>query len=251
MKTMFCHANLVDTWAATHPPPPTSPPGRYDYSRQHDAQAVLGLTVDTPQNSWSAGKRLDNFARRWSGKRLDYILYNSSTLPYSRNAGSTLSVRNTAIVLTERVPGYDFSYSDHFGLEATFAVVPPNKSSPPDPQPIDSAQNMLPSEDLLTAIGALSHWMNTSNRRTRRHIAYLIISFLFLFLAILGPSRIDPASTRWKWNASLAAVVAAISTIGGATGVCAGIIYGIRERSRLTNLIEEMECARRAMTAPP
>ena len=249
MKIMFRHADVVDTWTITHPPPPTSPPGMYDSSGQTNAQAVLGLTVDTPQNSWSAGKRLDSFARRWSGKRLDYILYNSSTLPRSGNAGGTLSVRNTAIVLTERVPGHDFSYSDHFGLEATFAIVPLDGPSLPDPQPMDSVVNMLSSEDILTAIGALSHWMNTSKYRTRRHTVYLIIGFFFLFLAILGPAWIDPASTRWKWNASLAAVVAAISTFGGTTGVCAGIIYGIRERSRLTNLIEEMECARSAM--PP
>jgi sphingomyelin phosphodiesterase 2 len=156
-------------------------------------------------------------------------------------------VRNTAIVLTERVPGHDFSYSDHFGLEATFAIVRLDESSLTPP--MDSARNMLPPEDLLTAVGALSHWMNTSNYRTRRHTAYLIISLFFLFLAILGPAWIDPASTRWKWNTSLAAVVAAISTFGGMTGVCVGIIYGIRERSRLTNLIEEMECARTARTA--
>jgi hypothetical protein len=39
--------------------------------------------------------------------------------------------------------------------------------------------------------------------------------------------------------------VAAISTFGGMMAVCAGILYGIRERSRLVTFIEEMECERR------
>lgn len=241
---MFSHANIVDTWTSTHPPPPTSPPRTSSPSGQQTAQEALGLTVDMPQNSWSTGKKLDSFARRWSGKRLDYILYNSSLTPHSRNAGSVLAVRSTAVVLTERVPGFDFSYSDHFGLEATFAVIPLNGTPPSDSQRTDSGPNTLLPEDLLMAIEALSYSIHASKSRTRRHIFCLIIS-IFLLLATLGLAWVDSASTRWKWNAFIAAVVAAISTFGGMMAVCAGILYGIRERSRLVTFIEEMECERR------
>ena len=252
MKVMLSHGNLVDTWAASHPPPPASPPNKLDSSgrqtaAEREAQETLGLTVDTPSNSWSAGKKLDDYARRWLGKRLDYILYHSHLQSHSQNTrGCVLSVQNTAVVLAERVPGHDFSYSDHFGLEATFSVVSILKAPLSDwPKGMGPVLSLLPPEDLLTAVDALFQSLLDSYSRTRRHKAYLLFGFFAPVLAVLIPTRVSPGSIPWEWNSILIAVITAMAAIGGTMSLYFGIIYGIRERSRLTNIIEEMECARR------
>lgn len=249
---MFQHANLTDTWAVTHPIPTTDPsrPHQSSYVQtptRQDAQTAMdafGLTVDTPLNTWSAGKNLDNFARRWLGKRLDYILYHTPSLSQSHRSNSgfshQLSIQNTAIVLTERIPGHEFSYSDHFGFEATFSIVPSGPSTEPG-----SISGGLSSEDVLTAIGALSHSLHSSNSRTRRHMIYFAACTFLLLLTLLGSSWINADSNGWKWNAFLSAFVAALASWGGTMAVCVGIIYGIRERGRLNNLIDEMECIHR------
>ena len=239
---MLQHGNLTDAWAITHPTPQTNPTRQTGVVR--NAQAAMqsfGLTVDTPLNTWSAGKNLDNFAKRWLGKRLDYVLYHSPSLshPSSTGAGATseskLCIQSTAIILTERVPGHEFSYSDHFGLEATFSITTEDHAT-------GAVAPRLSSEDILTAIGALSHSLHASHSRTYWHTVYLATSILLLLLAIIGSAWFNTG----KWNAFLAACVAAIATFGGTMAICVGILYGIRERGRLTNFIEEMECILRA-----
>ncbi|KIM31794.1 hypothetical protein M408DRAFT_21007 [Serendipita vermifera MAFF 305830] len=244
MRIMFQHGDLIDTWASTHPAPPADPPRHTTTDKSAQAAVDLfGLTVDTPSNTWSAGKKLDNFALRWLGKRLDYILYNSAPLSgspgFESTSGTRLSIQSTVVVLTGTVPGQDFSYSDHFGLEATFAIVSSDSSA--ESRPIT---RRLSSEDIYTAREALFCAFYSSRSRTRRHVLYLLASIIGLLLAVLGPSWISIESSVWKWGAFIAAPIAAISAWGGTMALCVGIIYGIRERGRLTNFIEELECAR-------
>lgn len=86
-----------------------------------------GVTADSPLNTYSAGKPLDGTAQKWQGKRLDYIFFRD---PHS-TAEHTLVCTQSEVVLTGRVPGRSFSYSDHFGLEATVEIRPSSSRSPP------------------------------------------------------------------------------------------------------------------------
>jgi sphingomyelin phosphodiesterase 2 len=127
----------------------------------------LGMTCDSPLNSYSAGKKLQDVAKKWKGKRLDYIFYRGPEVARRRplkwtfkpetameGTGTTvndggpsadhleegqpimssldsapvLTCTSSKIVLTERVPGHNFSYSDHFGLESTFQILPPKRA---------------------------------------------------------------------------------------------------------------------------
>lgn len=75
------------------------------------------LTCDTPQNTWTKGKHLDENALHFGGKRLDYVLYRGpATSP------CMLSCVAHKVVLDELVPGMNVSYTDHYGVEASFAV---------------------------------------------------------------------------------------------------------------------------------
>jgi hypothetical protein len=116
------HAQLADAWVATRPAAPAGDAGSFD---AREAIARFGVTADSPLNTYSAGKWLDEHAREFLGKRLDYVLFRAPA-PSAAQGGARPALRATEcrVVLTEHVPGAAFSHSDHFGLAATFAIAP-------------------------------------------------------------------------------------------------------------------------------
>lgn len=235
MKILFKYANLSDAWADTHPPPPAHPIGRNTAANAQEAMETFGLTVDTPLNTWSHGKPLDAFARRWLGKRLDYILYRSP-----RPKQSSLTVQSTQIVMTENVPGYDFSYSDHFGLEATFAIHRADEASHMGPLGVEDAisNNKLSDEDLLTAIGALAFESHEAKTRANRHLAYFGGCVGLLLLILIGSAWIKVDS---RWVGPVATFLGAVVTWWGTTSLYVGLVYGRWEKGILDNLMEEVD----------
>ncbi|KAG5219948.1 phospholipase type enzyme [Salix suchowensis] len=123
------YAGLSDAWSVTHPNTfSNTPPNRNSSTSPPDpaveAITKYGVTADSPLCTYSAGKPLDGHALQFCGKRLDYILFRhphpqSINRTEKRNA---IVCTHCKVVLTECVPEYDFSYSDHFGLEATFTI---------------------------------------------------------------------------------------------------------------------------------
>ncbi|QRV80431.1 endonuclease/exonuclease/phosphatase family protein [Ceratobasidium sp. AG-Ba] len=118
------HAKVQDAWWATHnlssPAVPMYPlPLPVPPAKQESATSALtaihehGVTADSPLNSWSAGKPLDNVARRHLGKRLDYVLYRGPDAQVEWE----LIAKEAKVVMTERMPDLGVSLSDHFGVE--------------------------------------------------------------------------------------------------------------------------------------
>lgn len=103
MSLLYGLAGLQDSFAAVTQRDPESP----------DA----GITCDSPRNTWTAHKTLDERAVRHNGKRLDYILFRGPA-----QVTSQLQCTEHQVVLTEPILAYGVSYSDHFGVEATFAT---------------------------------------------------------------------------------------------------------------------------------
>lgn len=162
---------------------------------------VHGMTVDNLLNSYSAGKPLVDEAKKWKGKRLDYIFYRGPDVarrrplmwtfkgkgnrggkapyhdhdtPGSHHVGSNandhvrhleegppiaesmesapiLTCQSCRVVLTDLVPGKPYSYSDHFGLLATFAVLPPDAVNDPLTNPEAPQHRPLPTDYNNTA----------------------------------------------------------------------------------------------------
>lgn len=258
MQLMIGHANLTDAWAATHPQPPFSPPRRNEIGAAARAIDLWGMTADSPLNSWSRGKPLSGIARKWLGKRLDYILFRSP----NPHGGPQLDVQETKVVFTEMVPGHDFSYSDHFGLEAVFAIkrieqsgsspsaihnppainsvisgLPPDKSTSVIEERMVTGATEMSGEALLTAVGALTHEYRLSQARTKTQLAYFYMAVIILVLVFTG----SPYITCKSWVAPISAILAALATWAGTTFLYIGFIFGNWERSALTNIIEEME----------
>src|SRR6266567_4703435 len=73
MTVILEHADLQDSWTLTHPNVDASL-----ISTPLEAVHQLGITADSPLNTYSAGKA---YAQGSWGKRLDYVLYRQPNRP--------------------------------------------------------------------------------------------------------------------------------------------------------------------------
>lgn len=258
MTVIRDHASLSDAWEVTHPPSPTSVTS---ISMPSSSQAIetLGVTADSPLNSYSAGKHLDAQAIAWQGKRLDYILFRDPAPPRSPVAQLPSLVATSArVLLTEPVPGSPFSYSDHFGVSATLQIKYPDHAR--DPTTSSMAQNQpmatipalsapapvqksarLAAADASAVLGALTTCYRYSRTRAKRHLSLFGLSVgTLIFLA---------ATASWFPIGATPFVIlgSAVATWLGTTMLYVGFVYGRWEVNALMNVIEELELYRKSV----
>ncbi|KAI1793185.1 DNase I-like protein [Ganoderma leucocontextum] len=259
------HAGLADAWVVTHPdtPEPTlsNPPSPQDAIRLH------GVTADSPLNSYSAGKTLEPLARKFQGKRLDYVFYRQPSSLHATARTPILRAIDTQVVMTERVPGYPFSYSDHFGLEAMFEIEAPKGSDVTDPTSIDipapanprqtpsfsisSQANPQPAlsardisgDSITQALVSLTARYRFAQSQGRQHL-FIFLVCLFTLIAIIATSAWFP----FYVNPVLYLITVLIAWLG-TTMLYVGFVYGNWEVNALTNIIEELELYRVALQA--
>lgn len=237
MKIMRLHTGLVDVWETLNPSTPTSPIGPNSRANATAAIERLGLTVDSPMNTWSQGKPLDAYARRWLGKRLDYILF------WSPPSSTRLKAEDVKVVMTDLTPGHTFSLSDHFGLEATFGIATEDPGQTSVTGQLDanrrlSTHSRLSEDDLLTVLGALSYEHREANRRSRRLIVYFGASVGILLFVLIGSGFIRSEN---RWLAPVAAVLGAVAAWAGTTSLYVGFVWGKWETGILENLMNDVE----------
>ena len=113
------HSGLRDAWTDTHPDVPmTFAPNATILEVLH----TFGVTTDSPTNTYSTGKSLDDYARQFMGKRLDCVLYRPPVHSLRSSKTPILEPTQAGVVFAGRVPGKSYSFSDHSGIEATFAI---------------------------------------------------------------------------------------------------------------------------------
>ena len=250
------HAGLTDAWVTTHPdvpdPSPTNPPS------PHDAIRVHGVTADSPLNSYSAGKRLEPLARKYQGKRLDYVFYRQPASTPASGRTPVLRPVDTRVVMTERVPGYPYSFSDHFGLEATFVIEAPQGEDPDIPAPatmrrestfvVVSQANPEPATDqdvspesITQALVSLTARYRFAHSQGRLQLMIFLTS-LFVLVGIVVASAWFPF-----WLNPVFAVVTIVLAWLATTMLYIGFVYGNWEVNALTNIIEELELYRAAL----
>jgi sphingomyelin phosphodiesterase 2 len=152
--------------------------------------------------------------------------------------------------MTSKVPGYNFSFSDHFGVEATLEIEAPNEEehhsdwrtpSPPGPSsPVPPSE--LSSASTATVIQALTACYRFSRQRARRELAIFGLCLLLLFAIMVGTawlphSWIDPVFFL------LTIFIAWLAT----TMLYEGLLYGNWECNALMNVIEELEVYRKGL----
>ena len=238
------HACLTDAWSQSH----GSLPSPQTTLSPQQALTNYGVTADSPLNSYSAGKPLDIVTRGQQGKRLDYILFRH---PFKQQSDMeprpTLTATQSNVVLTNKVPGYDFSFSDHFGVEATLRISNmnvsdasqdvetrvPNSVAPPLSE---SPESCLSNVALNTMLQALMARYRTS--RSESHFQ------LILFVVCVGILIVVIGFSAWlprAWINPIFLLFTVFVTWLGTTMFYSGFIFGNWEVNALTNVIEELE----------
>lgn len=227
MTIILNHASLTDAWKVTHPDTDT-----VSVFNPLEAVQRLGITADSPLNSWSAGK---GYARGTWGKRLDYVLYRQPNRPNQQLP--ILKATSSQVVFMDPVPGRTFSHSDHFGLEATFEIIHETGVSSLLPPP-----GRLSNESIATTIQALTSCYRFSRERSRRELFIFGLCLIILFgMIVCSPwlphSWINPIfilfTTFIAWLAT--------------TMLYEGFIFGHWECNALMNVIEELEIHKKGL----
>ena len=268
------HSGLRDAWEDTHPNVPTTfTPNMPPLEALH----TFGLTADSPINTYSAGKPLDEYARQFLGKRLDYILYRPPIHSLLSSKTPVLEPTQSDVVFTEHVPGKSHSYSDHFGLEATFSIHLPggqpgsvNNHSDievPAPAPntitrnrpsgakfgpsqqISAVPNVQPhlppglsDASITTTIQALTTCYRLSRSRSRLYLS-VFVACLFLIVAFIVGSAWLPH----PWINPIFLLATTALAWWATTMLYVGFIYGNWEVNVLVNIIEELELYKETM----
>ncbi|KAJ3988451.1 Endonuclease/exonuclease/phosphatase [Lentinula detonsa] len=224
------HADLKDSWLVTHPFSNT--PSDVTPSPQ-EAIDDFGVTADSPINSYSAGKGLDATARRFCGKRLDYIFYRQ---PHSYNPAElpVLHCKESRVMFTHEVPGTPFSYSDHFGLKSVLQIQTPGalpSSSDASSEPSEISQACI-----TKMTQALSSCYRFSKYRAQKELALFVLC-LMLLITIAVASTWFP----YPWLNPIFIVFAVFLTWLGTTMLYEGYVYGQWECNALMNVVEELE----------
>ncbi|KAF7977976.1 hypothetical protein HWV62_1803 [Athelia sp. TMB] len=221
------HASLSDAWVVSHPNPSDI---SVDMTSSQDMIQHFGVTADSPMNSYSAGKPLDPHARKFLGKRLDYVFYRHPSRPKATQ-NNTLTCSSTKVALTGMVPGHTFSYSDHFGLEAILDILPSS-------EPISNTQSQL----TLTSIDTMTQALTACHRFSRHRSNRELVVFGLCILLLLG---LIPASAFiHTWASPVLSLFTIIIAWYATTMLYEGFLYGRWELNALMNVVEELEIHR-------
>lgn len=120
-------------------------------------------TNETPENSYTPKSLVK---KGCTGKRIDYIMYRSSE-------AIKVVLRNYCLPLPDRVPNYNFSYSDHEAVTANFLL--------------DKVEQRIQDKNYAEGIAVLKESIEVcnnalSNLKTTAIIYWFVTAFLFLLL---------------------------------------------------------------------
>ncbi|KAL4241774.1 neutral sphingomyelinase family protein [Abortiporus biennis] len=254
------HACLSDAWEDSHPN--LRPPSTASIPSPVDAIHVYGVTADSPMNTYSAGKPLEPYARKFQGKRLDYVFYRGPSNQFINNNKSTTPILrcvDTKVLLTELVPGFNFSYSDHFGLEATFEIISPDAASTIEPQspsfistPNPNSTTTTPtptltkrslSPELITSIlQSLTSRYRFAQSQSHLHLVIFTVCIFLLLAIVIGSAWLPRA-----WINPIFMLITIFLAWLATTMLYIGFVYGKWEINSLTNIIEELEIYRSSL----
>lgn len=200
----------------------------------------LGVTCDSPLNTWTSGKPLDSNAIKGSGKRLDYIFWRSpEESPQSTNQthhhhpevdeeSYELLPIQTSVTFLEKIPGLGISYSDHFGLETTFKIQLKSPSiltsETQTLAQLENSPNLL--EILNTSSTILSSALLISRIKQKKYLSF----FALILTMALGLIVFSILGNGGLWN-GVYCLLAIVMGWGGTTLLYSGVIWSEWERS--------------------
>ncbi|KAF9978120.1 phospholipase C type enzyme [Actinomortierella ambigua] len=118
IKLLTLHGGLTDSWEQQHPAPRDPVPHGLT---PEQGVAIMGVTCDTPLNSWTKHTWLNYHTGDPIGERLDYIFYHET--PELTCASVEVAVREQISGIGGVDTGFK-NYSDHYGVHALFSLKP-------------------------------------------------------------------------------------------------------------------------------
>ncbi|KIN93858.1 hypothetical protein M404DRAFT_997447 [Pisolithus tinctorius Marx 270] len=249
MRVILDHAGLFDAWTVSHNY--VSPPS--EVISPVDGIVKYGVTADSPLNSYRDPKpSLDPLVRMYQGKRLDYILFRRPNHPLHNPPIPKLECQDSKVIFTTLIPRNNCSFSDHFGVEATFAIGMPEAANRPAPETNDILKSTASiwareaSEMSLTTVsavlGALQAAYRISWGRSRRELTTFAICILALLIFTFGSMAL---AVPWV-NSILVLFTIAITWLA-TTMLYEGFIFGNWERRALRSTLEDLELHKQAL----
>ncbi|CAO1631803.1 unnamed protein product [Parajaminaea phylloscopi] len=250
---------LSDAFLDTHPElPPQATSLRTPDGRGHDLPDPqrcideLGVTCDSPLNTWTAGKKLDPRARAGAGKRLDYVFYRGPTMTPTTALTSSSPGRirpsECSVVFTELIPGAQMSYTDHFGVEAVFQVLSEG-DDPATHRPLNILTNKQIGMTLSSASSALQAYLSTSRQTQRSHILGFAACVTLALGLIVGTPFVGYRG--YSFWAAIAVLLATAAGWGGTTLLYSGVIWGEWEKRAVRTVLESIDLALQGLASHP
>ena len=255
MQLLRAHTPLQDAWTETQAPAPLLGSHVHLSLLQQAREAgtasgmracmdAFGTTCDAPLNTFSAGKlkhkRSDDPVMLQGGKRLDYALFASPRERWRGDKAMQLQAAATQVVLVdERVSlgrGASCSYSDHFGLLATFSFGPAQSGGEAGEQATEEEDEER-RDTLVRAFGILSRSRGTGARRDSLMLCVVLPSCVCaLIICILAGGLAPPPALGALFSA-----ISGLSGVAGATALYVGFVAGRTERAKLLEVLLELD----------
>lgn len=242
---MVKQGGLTDSWIRLHPEPRNPIPSGLT---PEEGVSIMGVTCDTPLNSWSKHTWLNYLTNDPIGERLDYIFYRETP---------EMVCTSVDVVVRDQVSGIGApnsgakNLSDHFGVNAKFTLKPAeyhfqNRTSVATAQADSSTSSIQEttkqqeglSIDLLEQILlVLNQHKATAEKRFNLELKVIfplmLIGALGLIIAFFW---IEP-----RWAAFIVALVVSALSAGWIVHFLYGFLYGGETLSSYTNTIQEVQ----------
>jgi len=159
-----------------------------------------------------------------------------------------LVCKESKVIFTDKVPGSNVSFSDHFGLEATLDIRTSSNiqttSNPDSEEPSASLHTIQPSTQLsddsvATVLQDLVACYRISRSRSRLQLA-TFSGCIIILVGLVVSSAWLPRS----WISPIYILFTVFISWLATTMLYIGFLYGNWERRALTNVIEELELLR-------
>ncbi|KAF9113804.1 hypothetical protein BGX27_000774 [Mortierella sp. AM989] len=242
------HGGMTDSWIRIHSEPRDPIPTGLT---PEEGVAIMGVTCDTPLNTWSKHTWLNYLTNDPIGERLDYIFYKETP---------EMMCTSVSVAVQEKISGIGApnsglkNYSDHFGVNATFSIKPAVyhfQNRKPVLDSLDSPLKMavgqgeiLPANDQGLSVDKLEQILLILNQHSAAAKARSKLELTTIFPLMLICALGLIIAFFWvtpRWVAFILALILSALSSGWIVHFLYGFLYGGETASAYINIIQEVQ----------
>ncbi|KAF9315850.1 phospholipase C type enzyme [Podila horticola] len=236
---------LTDSWAKMHPAPTNPVPSGLT---PEEGVAIMGITCDTPLNTWTKHTWINHHTNDAIGERLDYIFYRETP---------EFSCTHVEVAVREQISGIGATnsgsknYSDHFGVNAKFLLRPAvyhfgNRvgaslsdpfSMPAAPTTKGGAPDDMPVETLEEIHLLLQQYSTMTLRKPKLELKVTIPLCIIAQIALI----VGNFFVETRWVAGILTVLVGALGAGWMSHFLYAFLYGRETEGTYKNLIDEIQ----------